>query len=189
MTTLSKNSPRRYEPVGTDISDLPVVASDIIYEGAAVGDNGSGYARPLQAGDPFRGFCLQEADNASGGNGDINARIRHRGYIQLPISGLAITDVGKDVYASDDDTFTLTEGSNTRIGSVHRWVSSGVGIVKFRAADGLEAELTDNTAGTAGDTIADLADGTTYANDHAAIENNFASLTAKVNNILRRLGN
>lgn len=48
--------------------------------------------------------------------------------------------------------------------------------------------LTDSTGGTAGNTVANLADGTTYANDHAAIENNFASLTKKINDILSKIG-
>lgn len=48
--------------------------------------------------------------------------------------------------------------------------------------------FTDNTGGTASTTaIANLADGSTYATDHAAIENNFASLTAKVNLIIDAL--
>lgn len=40
------------------------------------------------------------------------------------------------------------------------------------------ADLTDNTAGTANTTLEALADGTTYANDVAAIRNNFADLAA-----------
>ena len=48
--------------------------------------------------------------------------------------------------------------------------------------------FTDNTGGTASTTaIANLADGSTYATDHAAIENNFASLTAKINLIIDAL--
>lgn len=46
------------------------------------------------------------------------------------------------------------------------------------------ATLTDNTGGTANDTVEDLADGTVYATDHAAIENNFADLAAKVNELI-----
>lgn len=49
------------------------------------------------------------------------------------------------------------------------------------------AALTDNSAGTANDTIQALADGTTYANDVAAIRNNFADLAAKVNAITAAL--
>ncbi|MCI0430769.1 MAG: cytoplasmic protein, partial [Rhodospirillales bacterium] len=68
MTTLAADKPRTYE-LG-DVNELPVVAADIIFEGAAVGDNGSGVARPLVAGDPFRGFAIENADNATGAAGD-----------------------------------------------------------------------------------------------------------------------
>lgn len=44
--------------------------------------------------------------------------------------------------------------------------------------------LTDNSAGTANTTIQALADGTTYANDVAAIRNNFADLAASDNAII-----
>lgn len=44
--------------------------------------------------------------------------------------------------------------------------------------------LTDNTAGTANTTLQALADGTTYANDVAAIRNNFADLAASNNAII-----
>lgn len=50
--------------------------------------------------------------------------------------------------------------------------------------------LTDSTGATASDTaVANLADGTTYANDHGAIEANFATLTAKLNQVLTLLQN
>ena len=45
MTTLSVDRSRNFE-LG-DYNDLPVIASDIIYEGAAVGSNGSNAHRPL----------------------------------------------------------------------------------------------------------------------------------------------
>lgn len=44
--------------------------------------------------------------------------------------------------------------------------------------------LTDNSAGTANTTIQALSDGTTYANDVAAIRNNFADLAASNNAII-----
>ena len=129
MTTLATDVPRDYE-LG-DINELPVVADDVIYAGAAVGDNGSGYARPLVAGDKFKGFCEAQADNAGGSAGDINARVRAKGRIQLSIGSLVVGDLGKLVYASDDNTFTLTAASNSQVGFVYRFVSSGVGIVEF----------------------------------------------------------
>lgn len=157
MTTLAASLARAYE-LG-DRSDFPVIASDIIYQGAAVGDNGSGYARPLVAGDPFLGFCETDADNSAGAAGDINVHVRARGRVVLPISALAITDRGKDVYASDDNTFTLTQGSNTRIGVVQRWVSTGYGVVEFEGQAGLQgvAEVTQTSAAPAAITASDPA--------------------------------
>ncbi|GEM_PF-3560878 len=43
MTTLATDKPRDYE-LG-DHNDLPAITGDILYEGAAVGLNGSGYSR------------------------------------------------------------------------------------------------------------------------------------------------
>lgn len=132
MTTLSKDQPRDYHE--GDFNELPMIASDIIYQGAAVGDNGSGYARPLQADDPFRGFAIAQADNAAGAQAAVDVRVRHRGQIKLAIGSLAITDVGAAVYASDDNTFTKVSTSNSYIGRVVRFVSAGIGIVEFNAS-------------------------------------------------------
>lgn len=132
MTTLAADKPRTYQ-LG-EIEEYPVIAADIIYEGAAVGENGSGYARPLVAADPFLGFNIETADNAAGSAGDIRVKVKTRGRIVLPISGLAITANDRPpVYASDDDTFTLTSSGNTRIGHVSRWVSTGIAVVEFDA--------------------------------------------------------
>lgn len=132
MTTLAAAKSRDYS-LG-DIEEYPVVATDIIFQGAAVGENASGYARPLVAADPFLGFADRTIDNSTGAAGDKTVRVKTRGRVQLPISGLAITANDRPpVYASDDDTFTLTATSNSLIGYVSRWVSTGVAIVEFDA--------------------------------------------------------
>jgi hypothetical protein len=168
MTTLATDAIRDYENDGHN--SFPMVAADIIYEGAAVGDNGSGIARPLVAGDPFRGFALRKVDNSAGAEGDKRVEVRHRGLVVLPITSLAITDVGKDVYASDDNAFTLTQSTNTRIGYVYRWVSTGVGVVAFEANRGTIAELTAITGG----------ESPTEAEHNLAL--------AAINALIRRLG-
>ena len=129
MTTLAADTNRVFE-LG-DINELPMVASDIIYAGAAVGDNASGYARPLVAGDKFKGFADKKADNATGAAGDVRVRVKAKGRIQLSISGLVVGDLGKRVYASDDNVFTLTATGNSEVGFIYRFVSSGVGITEF----------------------------------------------------------
>lgn len=181
MTTLAANKPRSYE-LGNR-NDLLMIASDIIYEGAAVGIvSGSGHARPLAAGDKFVGFAESTVDNSAGAAAAKSVRVITEGLIQLAVGSVAITDIGKPVYASDDDTFTLTASTNSYIGRVHRYVSSGVAVVAFDAnpAGGTLTALTDNSGGTASDTIADVPG--TYT--EATLANQIASLTAKINAII-----
>jgi len=137
MTTLAADKPRAYNLSGSDKrQEYPIIANDIIYEGAAVGENASGYARPLAAGDVFLGFALEKCDNTGGAAGDKRVKVRTAGIIDdLAVGSLAITDNDRvAVYASDDDTFTKTALSNSLIGYCSRFVSTGVGCVEFDAA-------------------------------------------------------
>lgn len=138
MATRSTDTYRKWEVHGGEYDhDLPVIASDIIYEGSAVGDNGSGYFRPLVAADPFAGFALANVDNSSGSAGDKNVHVRGRGTVILAVAGVtAVTDEGSTVYASDDDTFNLTSLGNTAIGKITRVinVSATTCAVYFEAA-------------------------------------------------------
>lgn len=130
MTTLAIDTPRTYE-LG-EVNNIPVIASDIIYEGAAVGDNASGYARPLVAGDPFLGFAKEKVDNSAGAAGAKTVKIAERGKIELTVTGVTgVNDVGDTVYASDDATFTKSSTSNSAIGKIVRHVSSTKCIVAF----------------------------------------------------------
>jgi len=132
MTTLAADTPRVYE--GGSRNEFPVIASDIIYEGAAVGIvPASGHARPLAVGDRFAGFCEQNADNSSGSAAAINVRVVEDGKIKLSVTGAVITDVGQPVYATDDNAFTFNPVGAVFIGFVHRFVSAGVVMVAFDA--------------------------------------------------------
>lgn len=136
MTTLAANKMRPYEgvPVRIEENALPAIASDIIYEGAAVGVvAASGHGRPLVAGDAFGGFANAKADNSAGAAAAINIDLKTAGYIYLPVTGALITDQYRrtPVYASDDDTFSFSPVGGSFIGFFHRFVSSGYGIVHF----------------------------------------------------------
>jgi hypothetical protein len=124
---LSADTQRVYGVQG--INQVPVKASSVIYKGAAVGIT-AGYARGLVAGDAFAGFAL-EAVTGTSTDGAVYVNVETQGLIQLSVSGAAVTDFDAVIYASDDGTFTKTAGSNTPIGKVHRYVSSGVVIVSF----------------------------------------------------------
>lgn len=132
MTTLAADKPRAIE--GGNRNEYPIIASDIIYAGAAVGVvDGTGHAKPLVAGNRFVGFAEAIADNSNGAAADINVRVVESGKAQLSVSGAVITDVGQPVYATDDDTFSLSPVGGVFVGFVHRFVSSGIVIVSFNA--------------------------------------------------------
>lgn len=132
MTTLAANKPRAYE-LG-ERNHLPVIASDIIYEGAAVGlVDGTGHARPLTSADRFVGFAVAKADNSAGAAAAINVEVVKTGEIELAVTGAVITDVGQPVYATDDDAFTFLPVGGVFVGFVKRYVSAGVAVVEFNA--------------------------------------------------------
>jgi len=133
MVTLAADAPRTYA-LG-ELEDYPVIAADIIYEGAAVGENALGYSRPLVALDPFQGFATETADNSLGAAGDINVNVKTRGRIVLNVVGAsAITANDRPpVYALDDNSFTLTLTGATKIGYVQRWRTGTSCVVEFDA--------------------------------------------------------
>lgn len=132
MTTLAANAPRAFE-IGSR-NEIPVIAADIIYEGAAVGVvKASGHARPLTTADRFAGFAEAKADNSAGAAAAINVRMVESGKIQLSVTGAVITDVGQPVYATDDNAFTFNPVGAVFVGFVHRFVSAGVVVVAFDA--------------------------------------------------------
>lgn len=131
MTTLAVDTPRVYE-LGR-IGEYPVVASDTLYEGSAVGlVDATGHARPLTAADRFVGFVEQQVAN-TGAAAAKTVRVIESGKMQLTVSGAVITDVGQPVYATDDNAFVFSPVGGVFIGIVSRFVSSGVVIVGFDA--------------------------------------------------------
>lgn len=184
MAQLTADTVQTFE-VGSDSADQPVLDNVIIYRGSAVGSSG-GYARQLVAGDTFLGFAEQKVDNTVTGHasGFKNVPVRRIGYVQLAVGSLAVTDIGKAVYASDGNTYTLTQSTNTRVGTVHRYISSGVGIVKFNVGIagclGGITVLTDSSGGAANNTIQAVSASYTQAE----MQNNFADVAAKINEII-----
>jgi hypothetical protein len=144
---LSADTPRTYEQGA--INSVPVKASVKIYEGSAVGMT-SGYARALVAGDDFAGFAERQADNsATATDGYIRCRVITRGLIRVTLASVAVTDIGKPVYMSDDGTFTLTLGSNSFIGAVYRYVTTDTCIVSFQAQGQMDYPLAAGASLTA----------------------------------------
>lgn len=140
MSTLAADKPRVFE-TGHDeyLNELPAIAADIVYEGAAVGElNDTGTYQPLGTGstvDRFAGFCTEKCDNSAGAAGDRKVKVKQRGRIVLAVTGVtAITDVGKTVWATDDNVFTITYAAGAvSIGEIVRHVSGTTCVVDFKA--------------------------------------------------------
>lgn len=129
-----KEVPRSYE-LG-EVNELPLAPMTRIALGAAVGDNSSGCARELVAGDKFLGFCESAACNIPYEGSDhqridTHVRLLSAGRVQLAVKGLKSSSLGATVYASEADSFTLTAASNSPMGTVYRVVNNEQAIVAF----------------------------------------------------------
>jgi predicted RecA/RadA family phage recombinase len=108
-----------------ELQALPVLTNTQIYKGAIIGeDSSTGYARGLVAADVFLGIAYENVDNNPGDSGALDVRVWRKGVFLLTGSGFAQTSVGAKIYASADDTITLTSSSNSLIGSCVKYVSA-----------------------------------------------------------------
>lgn len=124
MTTLSASRTRAY--TNTNINGLLVPATTTIYAGAAVGVNeATGSPRPLQAGDKFIGFAQSSVNHIRGQEREAPLTVVDSGQVALQISGAVATDIGKDVFATDDDTFTFSSSGGSLVGVAKQLLSAG----------------------------------------------------------------
>jgi len=118
-----------------ELVELGVDDNVVIYKGALVGLNAAtGYARPLVAGDAFVGLAYRQADNTVAGHtaGGVSVKLHQNIDAVLPLSGVSVTDIGAEVYASDDATLTLTATGNSRIGRIVAVEGSGLARVRLK---------------------------------------------------------
>lgn len=108
---------------------------DILYMGAFAGSN-SGNARALTAGDLFLGLITQQVDNSGGSAGDKKVEVKSGMVIEHAVTGLDGRDhIGDLVYASADDTLTLTASTNSPMGVVVDYISGTIGLIKTFTPD------------------------------------------------------
>ncbi len=98
-----------------------VLAAKTLYEGTLCFlVAASGYATDVTAtgANRFGGVVVNKLDNASGASGDIVGETITEGKVTLVncSHSLALADVGKDLYASDNHTVTVTSTNNVLIG-------------------------------------------------------------------------
>ena len=126
-----------YDALDMVYDHVPVAASQNIAEGAFVSMNNQ-YARNLNTSDQFGGVALRARDNSSGAAGDIeDLPILVRGVVRgLTVTGAtATTAKGTLVYATDEDSLTLTASGGLLVGRVAKAVGTDEADVFFEAAD------------------------------------------------------
>jgi hypothetical protein len=105
------------------IRGIPMAASAKGYQDAFAGFT-SGTLRALTAGDVFAGVFARLADNSSGAASAINGTVENGVSIKHAVVGAdGVDHVGALVYASDDETLTLTKGSNSFVGVVEEYLT------------------------------------------------------------------
>lgn len=136
MAQLTASKKRIYELIdGECFNDLDLAAVKV-FDGSAVGVVvGTGLHRQLVAADKFAGFADESIDNSAGAAQAKRVRVRERGRLKVTGVTVALTDIGAKVYMSDGDTFTLTAGSNSHVGWIHRVITTTEWILAFDVND------------------------------------------------------
>lgn len=209
------------ERLTSNPQSYPQKGSTKLYAGTIAMIDSDGYVKPgatatgcLAVGVvKHRDGSLPSWDNSSGADGALAAEVEEGVFGPFGNSGTSIAadDVGKPCFIVDDQTVVLTSsGTKSPAGYVSKVTSAGVyvdislknsrALARFAAVGELTA-LTDNSGGTANNTIADCNDAVTGVDgtgSNAAskadvdarlvtIANNFADLAAKVNAIIAAL--
>lgn len=105
-------------------TEVPAAASAKVYSGSFVGRNGA-YGRALVAGDAFLGITLETTDNSSGAAGALGIPLSSGAQIRHAVTGVTgVGDVRKLVYASDDNTLTLSAENNSLVGVIEQYIEN-----------------------------------------------------------------
>ena len=113
----------------SEYSGGPVAAATILYMGALAAWDASGNL--VNATDStaviFAGVVAVQVDNSAGAAGDKDALLYADGKFRFTGSGFAAGDVGKRVYAADNQTVVTGDGSlsgYTYVGTISRYISA-----------------------------------------------------------------
>lgn len=116
MAALTKERETTHERQGRERT-VGVATNAVIFAGAGVVANASGYAAPAGTAGLTLGRAEESVDNTGGANGAKSVRVRAGCFPFGNSAGadeIKATDVEKDCYWVDDQTVALTDGTSTR---------------------------------------------------------------------------
>jgi hypothetical protein len=111
-----------------DFAQYPVKAATQIFGDTMVCIDATGYAVPGAdvAGLKFVGIANGGVDNRRGVDGALSVSVRRVGEHEFESSGLALTNVGDDLYIADDKTLALSTAQSILAGKLSVFVSATV---------------------------------------------------------------
>lgn len=159
--------------------DLKVKTAVTIYKGAMVVTDATGYALPgaNTAGMFFQGISQEQKDNTSGASGALIVIVERSDRFPMTLASAAITDIGKDVYISDDTTLTLTVGNGIYVGKIVRLAGTNLVEVQPVYSKAAIAAAIANAAAATDVAITDSSGGVDPGDDIIALVTDIDLLT------------
>jgi hypothetical protein len=116
-----------------------MAASVSVYQGALtflIAASGYLTSETATGANRFGGVAVENVDNSAGSAGDKQTECIVDGIVTLVNASHALTlaDVGKDLYASDNYTVTVTSANNVLIGVLEDLDDNGDPVVALRSA-------------------------------------------------------
>lgn len=114
----------------------PMAAGAVLPEGTLCFFSATGF---VEAGigasgvNNLAGLTIKRFDNTGGANGALQAEFYREMTVLLTGAGFTQADIGKKVYASDNNTVTKTSTNHVEIGIIAEFVSATQVWVRLRA--------------------------------------------------------
>lgn len=130
MTALAADSQREKRGQGR-VFHFPVAADAVIYKGAIVQLDATGFAGPAAAGNTrvIVGIAREKVDNTGGADGAKDIRVDADCEFLFAASSLAQTALGAAMLVIDDNTVDETSAGSATVGALTEFVSATQGWV------------------------------------------------------------
>ncbi len=132
MTVLAADAQRTFA-ASQETREYPVGAAETIYKGAFVGVDPAGYAKAFEPGDVLVGVAYGQQNNSAGAAAALDVRVFTQGDLQFTLASAALTDIGKPVFATDDNTIALTGHPDAYVGRILHYVTTNTVLVRLKA--------------------------------------------------------
>lgn len=132
MTALTKDT-NRCEKRGKLLA-MPVKGGVVCFHNALLMIDADGFVKPCisEAGASFAGMAYEKVTATDAADGELLIRIERQNAIEVDGAGFVQADLGKEVFAADDNTVQLAAGTDlVRVGVIVEVISATRVLVKM----------------------------------------------------------